>query len=74
MDTAVYEQGGPLERHMTAGGAGTGYGHQNGHLTGGENGHKTGIPDSGNKGLSGIAKEFHIRNFQKKKEAGEVRA
>ncbi|KAF8861639.1 hypothetical protein BDZ45DRAFT_250153 [Acephala macrosclerotiorum] len=58
MDTAVYEQGGPLERQITATGAGTGY----------ETRHAHPIPDSGNGGVSGIAKDFHARHFKKDKE------
>lgn len=73
MDIAVYEQGGPLEPSITATGAGTGYG--NGHANGNAASHKVGgIPDSGNKGLSGMAKEFHIKHFEKKKQNSEVHA
>jgi len=80
MDTAVYEQGGPLEHAITATGAGTGYdghAHANGKENGRVNGEKKSaehIPDSGNKGLSGMAKDFHIRHFRKERVGAEVQA
>jgi len=59
IDTAVYEQGGPLHQEITATGAGTGYGNENG---------KGMLPDAGNKGLSGLARDFHARHFTKASE------
>jgi len=72
-DTAVYEQGGPLERTITATGAGTGYGRE---TNGGETKtpHDTTIPDSGNRGISGIAREFHAKHFKKNNSASESSA
>jgi hypothetical protein len=67
LDTAVYEQGGPLERQITATGAGTGYG--NGHEN--EASHNHAVPDSGNKGKSGLAKEYHGKLFKKDNSASE---
>ncbi|KAF4611393.1 hypothetical protein G7Y89_g15620 [Cudoniella acicularis] len=64
LDTAVYEQGGPLERQITATGAGTGYGKENG---GRHDEHV--IPSSGNGGVSGLAREFHARHFKKDDES-----
>ena len=64
LDTAVYEQGGPLEHQITATGAGTGY-------SSGEqkvNGVDAAIPNSGNRGVSGLAKDFHARHFKKNQE------
>ncbi len=80
MDTAVYEQGGPLENAITSTGAGTGYdghAHANGKEHGRVNGEKRSvehIPDSENKGLSGIAKDYHIRHFRKERVGAEVQA
>lgn len=60
MDTAVYEQGGPLQHAMTNTGAGTGY--ANGHE---EKTIPAAVPHSGNRGLSGIAKDYHGKLFKK---------
>ncbi|KAE9371573.1 hypothetical protein N431DRAFT_410451 [Stipitochalara longipes BDJ] len=69
LDTAVYEQGGPLEHQITATGAGTGYStrEQKG------NGVDT-VPHSGNNGVSGFAKDFHARHFKKSNSASESSA
>jgi Formate/nitrite transporter len=68
MDTAVYEQGGPLQNTITSTGAGTGYGNENevkhGHL----------VPDSGNKGVSGLAKDLHGKMFKKDKSSTDSSA
>ena len=67
LDQAVYEQGGPLENTITATGAGTGY----------ANGHKGAshtMPNSGNNGVSGFAKDFHARHFKKNKESSDSSA
>ncbi len=50
--------GGPLEREITSTGAGTGYKNEHSHT----------IPNSGNGGVSGIAKDFHAKHFKKDKE------
>ena len=73
MDTAVYEQGGPLETQITSTGAGTGYGieHSNGQEVKGLN-HS--VPDSGNRGVSGLAKELHGKMFKKDKTSTESSA
>lgn len=55
-NTAVYEQGGPIHREMTAEGAGTGFGHNK------ENGHE--VPHSGNGAKSGIAKDLHLSSIK----------
>ncbi|TGO53927.1 hypothetical protein BCON_0115g00100 [Botryotinia convoluta] len=64
-NTAVYEQGGPIQRQVTIEGAGTGYGHaQNPEV----------VPNSGNNGRSGIAKELHlgaVESLGRKKEGSE---
>jgi len=65
MDTAVYEQGGPIEHRMTNTGAGTGYSQSNGHGPEIKDGHQ--IPDSGNNGVSGLARELHGKMFKKDK-------
>lgn len=62
MDSAVYEQGGPLQHEITATGAGTGYGNES---KGIHHGHT--VPDSGNVGVSGLAKELHGKMFKKDK-------
>jgi len=62
MDTAVYEQGGPLQHEITATGAGTAYGNE---AKTTRNGHT--MPDSGNSGVSGLAKELHGKMFKKDK-------
>jgi hypothetical protein len=66
LDTAVYEQGGPLEHQITATGAGTGYSTE----------HKGPgiVPNSGNGGVSGFAKDFHARHFKKSNSASESSA
>ena len=61
MDTAVYEQGGPLNHEITATGAGTRYGNKEG-----AHGHREAVPDSGNGGVSGLARDFHKRHFARK--------
>ena len=66
LDTAVYEQGGPLEHSITATGAGTGYGQED------KTSHP--VPDSGNGGLSGLAKEYHGKLFKKDNSASESSA
>jgi hypothetical protein len=58
-DNAVYEQGGPIRHVMTEGGAGTGYSNEH------EN-----LPDSRNKGISGLAKEYSDKIFHKKTDLG----
>ena len=63
MDTAVYEQGGPLQNAITSTGAGTGYGNEHGHEVKGLNT----VPDSGNMGVSGLAKDLHGKLFKKDK-------
>ncbi|KAI9649958.1 hypothetical protein NHQ30_002543 [Ciborinia camelliae] len=64
-NTAVYEQGGPIQRQATVDGAGTGYGHA----------HDTSVvPNSGNNGKSGIAKDLHlgvVESLARKKEGSE---
>jgi hypothetical protein len=73
MDTAVYEQGGPLHQHMTSTGAGTGYGTQsNGHGPEIKDGHA--IPDSGNRGVSGLARDLHGKMFKKEKTSSDTSA
>jgi hypothetical protein len=69
----VYEQGGPLEHTITATGAGTGYGRE---TNGGETKapHDATIPDSGNRGISGLAREFHTKHFKKNNPANESSA
>lgn len=52
--------GGPLQRQITDTGAGTGYSSSS--TT------KNHIPHSGNGGISGIAKDFHIKHFKKDRE------
>ncbi|TAQ83136.1 hypothetical protein B7494_g8539 [Chlorociboria aeruginascens] len=59
MDTAVYEQGGPVEHTVTATGAGTGYGHES------KNAAQHPVPDSGNHAISGLAKDLHATIFRK---------
>jgi hypothetical protein len=68
LDTAVYEQGGPLEHRITATGAGTGYGQENKAI------HDHALPDSGNGGISGLAKEYHGKLFKKENSASESSA
>lgn len=61
-NTAVYEQGGPIQRQMTIDGAGTGYGHD-----------VNVVPNSGNNARSGIAKDLHlgvVESLGRKKEGG----
>lgn len=53
----MFVKGGPIKREITATGAGTGY----------NNSQQQSIPDSGNKGISGIAKDFHARHFKNDK-------
>jgi hypothetical protein len=72
LDTAVYEQGGPLRHQITPTGAGTA--NQNGHGPELKEGHSHPVPHSGNGGLSGIAKDFHIKHFKKNTTTGEVHA
>ena len=69
MDNAVYEQGGPLEHAITSTDAGTGYG--NGHDAKEAGGH---LPDSGNRGISGLAKEYHGKLFKKENVASNSSA
>ena len=64
MDTAVYEQGGPLHHEITATGAGTAYGNEEKTT---HNMHA--VPDSGNGGVSGLAKELHGKMFKRDKTA-----
>ena len=63
MDTAVHEQGGPLQSEITSTGAGTAYGNGNG-LKGRRN---RAVPDSGNNGVSGLARELHGKLFKRNK-------
>lgn len=57
-DTAVYEQGGPIRREVTGTGAGTG-----------EKGFAVGrMPDSGNRGISGLGRELNKGLFGRKKD------
>lgn len=72
LDTAVYEQGGPLQHQITGTGAGTGY--QNVHGPEVKEGHSHSIPHSGNGGVSGLAKEFHAKHFNKNTTSSEVHA
>lgn len=69
MDTAVYEQGGPLQHEITSTGAGTAYGNE---VKGARHGHA--VPDSGNGGVSGLAKELHGKMFKKEKTSTESSA
>ena len=66
MDTAVYEQGGPLQHTITATGAGTGY--RNEHKV---DNHAHPVPDSGNGGVSGLAKELHGKMFKRGTQSDE---
>ncbi|QSZ28578.1 hypothetical protein DSL72_003076 [Monilinia vaccinii-corymbosi] len=64
-NTAVYEQGGPINRQATADGAGTGYGHAH---------DKHVVPSSGNNGRSGIAHDLHlgaVEGLGRRKEGSE---
>jgi hypothetical protein len=64
-NTAVYEQGGPIQRQVTIEGAGTGYGHAHNPEV---------VPNSGNNARSGIAKELHlgaVESLGRKKEGSE---
>jgi hypothetical protein len=69
LDTAVYEQGGPLEHQITATGAGTGYSSREDKGNGADT-----LPHSGNQGVSGFAKDFHARHFKKSNSASESSA
>lgn len=71
LDTAVYEQGGPLEHQITATGAGTGYSSR-GHEKNEKGEHP--LPNSGNGGVSGFAKDFHARHFKKSNPSSETSA
>jgi hypothetical protein len=64
-DTAVYEQGRPLKRTIIATGAGAAY-HQESKAVGAHP-----EPDSGNRGIYGIAKEYHGKLFNKTNSASE---
>lgn len=72
LDTAVYEQGGPLQHHITSTGAGTGYANGSGVEV--KEGHTHAIPHSGNGGVSGLAKDFHAKHFKKETTTDEVHA
>ena len=70
-NTAVYEQGGPIQREVTVEGAGTGYGHANAH---GHEHNEEVVPNSGNGGRSGLAKDLHlsvVKGLGRKKEVSE---
>jgi hypothetical protein len=67
-DTAVYEQGLPLKRAIIATGAGAAY-HQESKAVGAHT-----APDPGNRGISGIAKEYHGKLFNKTNSASESSA
>ena len=67
-DTAVYEQGGPLEREITSTGAGTANRDEvKAH-------HNHAVPDSGNRGVSGLAKELRGKIFKSKASSTESSA
>jgi hypothetical protein len=68
LDTAVYEQGGPLDPQITTTGAGTGYSREHKGM-----GVDT-IPNSGNGGVSGFARDFHARHFKKSNSTSESSA
>ncbi|ESZ92723.1 hypothetical protein SBOR_6888 [Sclerotinia borealis F-4128] len=78
-NTAVYEQGGPIQREVTADGAGTGYGLAiaiaNANANANANAHnKDVVPNSGNNGRSGIARDLHlgvVEGLGRKKEGSE---
>jgi hypothetical protein len=59
-NTAVYEQGGPIQRQITASGAGTAFDHH--HNTNEQ--HASEIPNSGNGAHSGIAKDLHLNSIK----------
>ncbi|PQE28817.1 formate nitrite transporter family protein [Rutstroemia sp. NJR-2017a WRK4] len=59
-NTAVYEQGGPIQRQITASGAGTAFDHH--HNTNEQQADE--IPNSGNGAHSGIAKDLHLNSIK----------
>jgi hypothetical protein len=59
-NTAVYEQGGPIQRQVTASGAGTAFDHH--HNTKEQQADE--IPNSGNGAHSGIAKDLHLNSIK----------
>lgn len=65
VDTATYQNGGPLEHIITATGAGTRYGNEvQGRDTDSSN-MVDHIPDSSNHARSGLEKEYHVSHFKK---------
>ncbi|PQE22511.1 formate nitrite transporter family protein [Rutstroemia sp. NJR-2017a BVV2] len=59
-NTAVYEQGGPIQREITASGAGTAFDHH--HNTKEQQAGE--LPNSGNGAHSGIAKDLHLNSIK----------